>query len=503
MTAHKGRIAVGGFQHETNTFAPTKAQLVDFETPSAWPGLTRGSAMFDAVSGINIPIAGFIEAAQADGFEVFPLSWSAASPSAQVTEEAFEVIVGDMLTDIAALPALDAVYLDLHGAMVTEHLDDGEGAFLQRLRDQIGSDLPVVVSLDLHANITPEMVALSDALVVYRTYPHVDMAVTGTRAARLLARMIAEGRKPAKAFRQLPFMIPLTSGCTFQEPARSLYRQVSAEEGGKVWSTSFACGFNPADFYHAGPSALAYAEDQATADRIAEQLASAAVAREAEFAPDFLAPEPAVARAKALAATTTQPVILADAQDNPGGGADSNAVELLEECLKQGVENTALALLFDPATAAAAHTAGEGSEIQVSLGCRYGSPDKEPLEIQARVLKLGDGKFEGTGPFYKGARMELGAMALLLIGGVKVVVGSRQLQAADQEIFRHLGVEPSEMSILVLKSSVHFRADFEAIAEEILVVAAPGPNVIDNDLLAFERLRPDIRRMPRKADNNL
>lgn len=498
MTGSKGRIAVGGFQHETNTFAPTKAELIDFEMPSAWPGLTRGDAMFDAVAGINIPIAGFIEAAQGAGFEILPLSWSAASPSAQVTEEAFERIVGDMLADLQRMPDLDAVYLDLHGAMVTEHLDDGEGEFLRRLRDQIGSEIPVAVSLDLHANVTPEMVELSDALVIYRTYPHVDMAVTGARAAHMLARMIDEGQKPAKAFRQLPFMIPLTSGCTFHEPAKSLYRQVSAAEGGAVWSTSFACGFNPADIYHAGPSALAYAEDQATADRVVDQLTAAAEASEAAFAPAFLTPEAAVARAKALATSATRPVILADAQDNPGGGGDSNAVELLEECLRQGLEKAALAILFDPAAAEIAHRAGVGAEIQVNLGCRYGSPGKEPLEATAKVVKLGDGRFDGTGPFYKGARMELGPMALLQVGGVKIVVGSRQLQAADQGIFRHLGVEPAEMAVLILKSSVHFRADFEAIAEEILIVAAPGPNVIDNDLLNFSKLRPDIRRMPRR-----
>lgn len=497
MAGSKGRIAVGGFQHETNTFAPTKAKLIDFELPSAWPGLTRGEAMFDAVAGVNIPIAGFIEAAQGDGFEILPLSWSAASPSAQVTEEAFERIVGDMLSDLQDMPSVDAVYLDLHGAMVAEHLDDGEGAFLQRLRDQVGTELPIVVSLDLHANVTPEMVELSDALVIYRTYPHVDMAVTGARAARLLIRMLEEGQKPAKAFRQLPFMIPLTSGCTFHEPAKSLYRQVSAAEGGAVWSTSFACGFNPADIYHAGPSALAYADDQATADSIVDQLAAAAEASEPAFAPQFLSPEAAVARAKDLSVGAAKPVILADAQDNPGGGGDSNAVELLEECLKQAVESTALAILFDPVAAEMAHQAGEGAEIEVKLGCRYGSPGKEPLKVAATVLKLGDGRFEGTGPFYKGARMELGPMALLLVGGVKIVVGSRQLQAADQEIFRHLGVEPAEMAILLLKSSVHFRADFEKIAEEILIVAAPGPNVIDNDLLTFEKLRPTIRRMPR------
>ena len=177
------RIAIGGFQHETNSFAPTKASFEEFAQAGGWPGLTRGPALFDAVAGINLPISGFIEEARQAGHELMPLSWAQATPSADVTEDAFERIAGQILEDLRDLRHLDAVYLDLHGAMVCEHLEDGEGEILARVRRLVGPDLPVVASLDLHANITPAMVRLSDALVAYRTYPHVDMADTGARAA--------------------------------------------------------------------------------------------------------------------------------------------------------------------------------------------------------------------------------------------------------------------------------------------------------------------------------
>jgi microcystin degradation protein MlrC len=180
------RIAIGGFQHETNTFAPSKASFEDFTRGGAWPGLCRGPALFEAVAGINLPVAGFIERAREGGHELLPLSWAQATPSAEVREDAYERIAGQILEDLAGLRHLDAVYLDLHGAMVAEHLEDGEGELLARVRRLIGPDLPLVASLDLHANITPAMVELSDALVVFRTYPHIDMAATGARSAELI-----------------------------------------------------------------------------------------------------------------------------------------------------------------------------------------------------------------------------------------------------------------------------------------------------------------------------
>ena len=189
------RIAIGGFEHETNTFAPSKATFEDFARPGAWPGLTRGPALLEAVSGINLPIAGFIEQARQAHHELLPLSWSQATPSAEVTEEAFERIVGQIIEDLRGLRHLDAVYLDLHGAMVAEHVEDGEGEILARVRRVVGPDLPLVASLDLHANITPAMVELSDALVVFRTYPHVDMAKTG-RARGVADRPLPGGPGP-------------------------------------------------------------------------------------------------------------------------------------------------------------------------------------------------------------------------------------------------------------------------------------------------------------------
>lgn len=494
------RIAFGGIQHETNTFAPSPATYADFEQPDGWPGLTTGADIFAAVAGINLPIAGFIEAAQSQGHELLPLAWCSATPSAQVAEDAFERLVGDMMARLKALGSVDGVYLDLHGAMVTEHLEDGEGEVLRRARAVVGPEIPIVASLDLHANVTPEMVELADCLVAYRSYPHIDFADTGARAAVELDRLLSGAGGGHKAFRQFPFLIPVLGGCTLYEPAQGLYARLTELEGRDgVDHVSLLMGFGPADIFHCGPSVCAYGTSQDAVDQAADALAEEILAREAEFLLPVWSPAEGVARAIELAKASSRPVILADSQDNPGGGGNGDTVGLLEELVRQGAEDAALAILYDPAAAAAAHAAGEGAEINLALGAISGLAGHRPLEATYRVERLGDGRMTGTGPFYKGARMELGAMALLRLNGVRIVVASCKLQAADQSCFRHLGVEPAEQKILALKSSVHFRADFEPIAEDILVVAAPGPNPLDHNELTYHKLRPGVRVMPRSG----
>ncbi|MEX2298150.1 MAG: M81 family metallopeptidase, partial [Dongiaceae bacterium] len=254
------RIAVAGFHHETNTFAPTRARYEDFVVADAWPGLTRGDALFDTVRGANLPVAGFIEAAEAAGHSIVPLLWCAASPSAAVEEAAYETVVAEILDRLAEAGVIDAIFLDLHGAMVTTHLEDGEGELLRRLRRKVGDKLPIVVSLDFHANVTDAMVEHATALVGYRTYPHVDMAETGARAMGILAHALGGGALHA-AKRKLPFLIPLNWQCTLTEPAAGIFRQLGAQEsvGNAIVSLSFLPGFPPADIRECGPMVLAYA----------------------------------------------------------------------------------------------------------------------------------------------------------------------------------------------------------------------------------------------------
>ncbi len=489
------RIAIGGFQHETNTFAPVKATYREFEMADGWPGITREAAILTGFDGINLPVAGFIAKAKAQGHELLPTVWCSASPSAHVEQATYERIVGELLERISALGKIDGIYLDLHGAMVTEQYEDGEGELLARLRKMVGPTLPIVVSLDLHANITRHMVEHASALVVCRTYPHVDLAESGEASAVALDHLIRRGPL-FKAMRRAEFLVPLTWQCTLIEPARSLYEAVARSEGGDMVSASFAFGFPPADIAECGPSVVAYATSQGGAAEAADRLIGLVNRREADFAGKIWQPGEAVAYARAKGNSATKPIVLADTQDNPGAGGASDTVGLLRALVEGGAEDAVFANLCDPASAEAAHRAGVGAEISLGIGGWAGGANNAPYHDSFQVEALGRGEFMATGPFYRGNRMQLGPMAVLKKNGVRVVLTSRKQQAADQAMLRHVGIEPTAQKILALKSSVHFRADFQPIAEEILIVAAPGANPVDNRDLPYKHLRRGLRLMP-------
>lgn len=491
------RVAVGGFMHETNTFAPSKATYEMFRRADSWPGLVEGPAIAVETAGVNIGVAGFVEEAARLGFELAPTLWCSAGPSAHVTDDAFERIVERMVALLVAAGPVDAVYLDLHGAMVTESHEDGEGEALARVRAAIGPDVLLVASLDLHANVTAKMFEHADALVGFRTYPHVDMAETGARTARLLAKLGRDGRS-AKALRRTDFLVSINWQCTLMDPARAVYHALAALEArDPTLSLSYLQGFPPADIAECGPSVVAYGVDQAAADAAADGLMAEIEARRDAFDGDYPTPEEAVREAVARSAGAGRPVVIADTQDNPGGGGDGDTTGLLRALAAAAPEGAVLGMLIDPAAAAAAHAAGVGQRLSVALGGRSW-PEDAPFETDIVIERLGDGVFVCTGPFYKGARMELGPMALVRIADtpVRVVLASKKAQAADQEMFRCLGVEPAETRVLALKSSVHFRADFEPIAEAVLVTRAPGPVVADPADLPYRRLRAGVRLGP-------
>jgi microcystin degradation protein MlrC len=495
------RVAIAGFQHETNTFAPTRATLDLFIKGEGWPPLTEGKDIVEVFSPMNIPIGGFMNAAKPKGWELHPIVWAAAAPSSYVSTEAFEYVAGKITAGIAALKGrIDAVYLDLHGAMVTEAHEDGEGELLRRVRAIVGPDMPIGVSLDLHANVTPEMVQHSDVLIAYRTYPHLDMAVTGARVLRHMEKLLTgERKRQAKAFRQIPFLIPLTAQCTFIEPCKSLYDSLGEMERGAVSSLSFSPGFHPADIHHCGPTVVAYGDTQEAADKAAEDFARQIVEREAEFKLNLLTPRDAIDRARQLIqGGARKSIVLADVQDNPGTGATSDTTGLLAALVAEHVPDATLGLLYDPEVAKIAHQAGENAEIEVSVGGKLLDVEgARPYRNRFRVAKLGDGRFLCTGPFYKGTRMDLGLMARLQVNGVDLVIASARVQAADKDQYRHLGIEPGQRQIVGVKSTVHFRGDFTDIAHDILNVESPGAFIERAETLPYRKLRRGMKLSPK------
>ena len=490
------RIAIGGFLHESHSFAPLPTRYADFLHPGGFPPLVAGPALFEAIRPTSVALAGALEEAERAGADLAPLAWGFAAPAGPVQDEAFERIAALLLAGLSvALDAgpLDGVYLDLHGAAVADSFPDMEGELLRRVRSVVGA-VPVTASLDPHANLTRRMVDMADALVPYRTYPHVDMRAAGARAMRLLLDRAGRGAPWARAFRQLDFWVPLPSQCTLIEPMASVAAErtrLAARPG--VAELAFCFGFPYADFADCGAAVAAYADTPEVAAEEADALIAFLRAREPSFGLQIVEAREAVADAIRRAAGARRPVVIADTQDNPGGGGHGDTTGLLRELVAQKAPGAVLAIINDADSAAACHAAGEGATVQLSLG---GKSDGIAFATAARVLRLTDGRFVNTGPMGRGNPGNLGPCALVDVQGVRVIVVSRKTQAYDQALFRHVGIEPAECAILALKSSVHFRADFEPIAEAVIVAAAPGPVVADPAVLPFRHVRPGVRWRP-------
>ncbi len=491
------RIAVGGFLHETHSFAPRPTTWPDFVQPGGFPRLQHGPGLIEAVRGTSVPVAGAIAAGEAAGATLAPLAWTTAAPAGPIQDEAFErvaALICARLSDVLEAAPLDGVYLDLHGAALADSFPDAEGELLRRVRAIVGTAMPLTISLDPHANLTRAMVTLADAVVPFRTYPHIDMKAAGAQAMRLLLKRIERGHPWARAFRQLDFWIPLGSQCTLMAPMQDVMAErARLAEWPGVAELAWCFGFPYADFADCGPALAAFAETQQAADAAASDFAALVAARERDFVQDTLPAAEAVAEARRIAAGARRPVVLADTQDNPGGGGHGDTTGLLTELVRQHATGAVVCLINDAESAAACHAGGEGAGLSLSLG---GKSDGMPFACTARVLRLTDGRFTLTGPMGAGNPANLGPTALVDIGGVRVIVVSRKMQALDQAIIRHAGIEPADCPILALKSSVHFRADFAPIAERIIVAIAPGPVVADPATLNFQHVRSEVRRRP-------
>lgn len=487
------RIAIAGFVHETNTFAPMLTPLEEFGFGRSSDDYLTGEQLLDMRGKkFNYAICGYVDGLDELGYEIVPILDCNAQPAGAVTSNAFETVMARILAGLSEVLPVDGVLLNLHGAMVTEPNLDGETEIIRRVKAVVG-DVPVVVTLDLHGNMTRESFDMSAGMVGYRTYPHVDIYENALRGVKLLDHFI-KGEPVFKAFRQVPYLMPISAQSTKHEPTKGIYEELERQEQRHpdLLSATVMLGFPPADIADCGPSIFTYARTQALADQVADHLLDFILARESEYQSDMLPYEEAVRRAIELAAGEDKPVILADAQDNAGGGATSDTPWLLSELVRQNAPESALGLMYDPQAAAQACAAGEGAQIELALGGKM-QPGQQPFVGTFKVVKCHEGPFVGTGPMKKGQTTNLGKMAHLQIGNVHVAVSSVRVQMLDQSYFTVLGIEPSAMKILVVKSANHYRADFQPLASHILNVAAPGALVDDPAQVQYKFLREGIR----------
>ena len=481
------RFVIATFEHETNTFSPLPTELARFE---AW-GLHTGADAQRAHEQARVPMAAFMALARAAGAEFETPIAAEAMPSGPVAAAAYETVSDAICAAIAK--GCDAAFLHLHGAMVTETSTDGEGDLLERIR-ALAPDLPIAVACDLHCNLTAKMVENCTALIGYKTYPHVDSYEVAEQVGRILLRTLAGEVRPVMAWGNRPLLAQTLCMGSDDEPMRTLVAMTREAEARGVLAATVFGGFPLADIPEAGVSAVVVADGDATlARQTTERLLDAAWSRREAFVYRGAPLDQALDRAAAL---TEGPIILLDHADNCGSGGTQDVMTVIAAVIERGLDDVAVAAVWDPAAVRELMAAGVGAQVSVDLG---GKSDMaaigrrgEPYRITGKVRTLSDGEWVVRGPMFTGARVSTGPTAVLDTGRVQIVIVSRHHEPWDLGIFQSVGIAPETKRYLLLKSRIHYRAGFAPIATHTLPLAGVGVTSSDNGLFNFERVRRPI-----------
>jgi len=485
------RVLLAQFMHETNTFSKLPTTLDDYRRRF----LVEGAAIVPKFKGTRNEMGGYIDCAAKYGWEPVYAVAANATPSGTLTKETWETIRDIILDTAKKAGKLDGICLSLHGAMVTETEDDAEGALLEALRAIVGPDVPMAATLDLHANATTRMARNANALVSFRTYPHVDGYERSIQAAALVQEAM-EGRKKPRCLLVQPAM--LEGADHGRTTAPGLMRDLLAKADGYekepgINVVSIQVGFTWSDIPYTGPSIAVSHEPGAEprAKAIAAAMIDEIWKRRDESSSDYRSIADGIAAARA-GTGKKGPLVIADGTDNPGGGGYNDTTPVLQALLDAGIENVAYGTIFDPRTVQQAMKAGVGATIDVELGGHTDESMGKPVKAQAVVKMLSDGTFRNDGPMNAGVETQMGPTAVLRIGGIDVVTISSRVQTIDLQVFLSQGIDPVAKSVVVVKSVQHFRAAYGPIAREIVLVDSGGICSPDISRLKFKKLRRPI-----------
>lgn len=486
------RVLTGQIKHETNTFSILPTTLDSYRARV----LYEGEEVQTRLKGTNNEISGVMEVADEQGWELVAPIAADATPSGKVTKEAWAHLTGSLLSAIKEQGPFDAILLSLHGAMVAEGHNDAEGDLLALLRGAVGEGVPIMATLDLHANVTLKMAENANALVSYRTYPHVDMADRGRQMAELLVRQFSgEVTEYETLVGRLDQLDGFDHGRTTQEgpmtEALSKARQYETEDGIEVVSVNG--GFAWADFEEVGPSVtVTHSGDKERARAIVADLVAFGWETKEQSTVTHFSPDEALAKVASFG-KGDKPIVLADFSDNPGGGSYGDSPALLKKMVEAGLENAAFAVISDPEVAEAAVKAGEGAELSMPLGGKFDPSVTPAFEMTGTVTKVSpEGRFVFEGPMMRDVEAVMGPSAVIKIGGVETMVITNRFQAYDRMFFVHFGVIPEEKSVVAVKSAQHFRAAYGPMAREILLVDAAGITSPDPKKYPYQNVRRPI-----------
>lgn len=497
------RIALGGISHETSSFSRVRTRIADFASGF---GLFRREEIIRRFTGSNICTGGFLEGAEIHGFEAVPLLWGFAYPSGLIVREDYESLKEELLdllrqAEIDGGP-VDGVLLDLHGAMVVEGIDDGDGDLVESVRKAVGTDIPIVVTFDLHANHTQRRVDAATAIVGFDTFPHIDMAERGREAADLLVRTIRGEIDPVMSLHQLPLFWNTPTQVTSLPPMNEVMERVhELERRPGVLSVTIATGFPWSDVPDVGASLIAVADRdpklaQSTADELGTWIWDN---RERWFHP----PKSVIDAIEEGERVGRFPIVLADHADNTGGGSPGDSTEILQTFLERKLSDALILYIVDPEVAQQAHAAGVGQVMTVEVGGKSDPLQGPPVKMVATVKAVSNGDFTYDGPMYAGLTGNMGCSAWLQQDGVSVVVVTAAEQPLGPAFAKTLGLDCPSMKYIAVKSAAHFRASFEKFAGSIFNVDTKAIHTHDFKQLAYrKRTRPvfPVEIPPRSSD---
>ncbi len=496
------KFVVALIRHETNTFSPVATQLSDFRRGTGPTGPAYGEAAAKACAGTNSAAAAYMDMAREMGAEVDFAICANAVPSGVVTRDAFEHICDAVIASVTK--GCDAVLLDLHGAMVADGFADAEGELLRRVRAVVGSAIPVGVALDFHANFSRELIANSTVIAGYCTYPHIDVYETGARVGRSIRALLEKRSEPVILWKRLPMLTHMLRQTPAMQPMKDIMdRAMQAERDGEVRNASIFGGFPLSDIPYAGLSVVvvADAQKQASAQALLDELCDLAWQRRA----DFVYPTEPVAESIAHAKSLEEgPIILVDHGDNAGAGGTTDIMDVLEEVLKQGLEDVVAGPFCDPACVAELFEKNVGDVVTVDVGGKIDMPALQltgkPLRLTGVIEKQTNGNYTITGPMFTGMTLSLGRTVVLRVGeSVRVFISERPQEPYDIGLFTHAGIDPAKVKYVLIKSRQHFRAGFGPFARHIVLVSGPGVCSSDYDLFPFEHLSRPIYPLDQDA----
>jgi microcystin degradation protein MlrC len=492
----KRRFVAALVKHETNTFSPLATPLQSF---GHGEGPAFGEAVRARFENTNTPMAAYLDIARRENAEVVTPVAAESWPSGKASRATFETLVRPI--EDAVRDGCDAVFLDLHGAMVIEDCDDAEGEIAQRLR-RIAPEVPIAVTLDYHTNLSHVLVDNATVITGYKTYPHVDMYEAGMLAAGILVGKLDGMIEPVMAWGWKPLLASIMRHAPEDGPSGDIVQFAKRMEAdGTVLAATLFPSFPHADTPYTGVSAVVIGDarhgGRAHAQAVCTHMLKMAWDRRDEYVFHPVPLADSVARAKALGqGNPGAPVLLIDHCDNCGSGGAQDVMDVVAEVLRQELDDVAIAPVRDPAAVATMIDAGAGQHVKIALGGHTDMPSiglgSSPLHVEGRVLAITDGEFVVTGPMYTGVRMHLGRTAVLDTGRAQIVVTERPHEPFDLGIFTHAGIDPSKKRYVMLKSRIHYRAGFKPIASHIVECMGAGVTNADLSVYPYRKLTRPI-----------